>query len=92
MRVGELDAGALSYSYAHVLGQPRRTLGDDEGRLRSIPSVDMPVWTPTVHASVFPVVGEVEQRLRAAFPEYQEPASWTMRSEPREAPQLRVAP
>ncbi len=85
LRVGELHRRALSRSYAHLVDQARPTLVDEEGRFRPIPSVDMVAWTPAVHASVFPVVEEVEKRLRAAFPEYRGPEGWTARSGASEA-------
>jgi len=77
VRVERLDANRLSYSHAHILGQPRPTLRSDSGELRPIPSIDVVQWTPTIHAAVEPHVALVDARLRRDFPEYVVPNGWS---------------
>ena len=77
IRADRLVPGMFGYSHAHVLGQPRRTLVDSEGRFQPMPSVDAAAWTPAVHAAADPEVRLVDERLRQSWAAYSEPAGWT---------------
>lgn len=77
IRAHRLDRRVFGYSHAHVLGQPRTTLSDAQGRLAPIPSFDKARWTQTIHRSVHPHVRLVEERLRETFPTYSEPPDWS---------------